>query len=386
MVSLLAKCFIKQCDDKSERQAYGILCGAVGIILNVLLFAGKFVAGTVSNSIAIVADAFNNLSDAGSSVITLIGFKLAGQKPDTEHPFGHGRIEYISGLGVSVVILLMAYELIRDSISKIIHPEVTGCSVATVIILIASIGVKGYMAFYNNKIGKKIDSAAMRATAMDSMGDMIATLVVLISTLAGYFTGIQIDGYCGVLVGLFILYAGIGAIKETIGPLLGQRPDKEFVDKIYEIVLGNEEVCGIHDLVVHDYGPGRQMISLHAEVSAEADILEIHDVIDNIEHDLKSALGCIATIHMDPIVTSDENVTKIKQEIVAIVRLIDKELSIHDFRMVVGNTHTNLIFDIVVPCKFRLTDDELREQLNTGVKELLGENFFTVVEIDRAYL
>lgn len=386
MVTWLAKYFVKSKDDSIIRQEYGILCSCVGIFLNLCLFAGKFIAGTISNSIAIVADAFNNLSDAGSSVITLVGLKLAGQKPDTEHPFGHGRIEYISGLAVSVIILLMAYELIRDSISKIIHPEETTCSVLIVIILVVSVFVKAYMAFYNRKIGSKINSAAMMATSIDSMGDTVATSVVFVSTIVGYYTDLHIDGYCGVLVGLFILYAGIGAMKETIGPLLGQRPDKEFVRKIYDIVLSHDEVCGIHDLIVHDYGPGRKMISLHAEVAADSEIIEIHDVIDNIEHDLRRKLGCVATIHMDPIVTKDEKVNKVKSEVMAIVRLIDKNLSIHDFRMVVGATHTNLIFDTVVPCKFRMTDEELKNEISIGVKALLGENYYIVIEIDRAYL
>lgn len=385
MVTFLANIFIKGETDKKTRQQYGVLCGSVGIFLNILLFFGKFVAGMISKSIAITADAFNNLSDAGSSIITLIGFKLAGQKADTEHPFGHGRLEYISGLAVSAIILIMAYELIRDSVSKIITPQETEFSVLSVVILVLSILIKGYMVLYNKKIGNKIDSAAMKATAADSMADMAATAVVLVCTILSYFTNLHIDGYCGVLVGLFVLYAAIGAMKETLGPLLGQRPDKELVSQIYDIVMQHDEVCGIHDLVVHDYGPGRQMISLHAEVSAEADILETHDVIDNIEHELRGELGCISTIHMDPIVTSNEHVKEIKREVIAIIELIDKELSIHDFRMVSGPTHTNLIFDIVVPYKFRLTDVELSDKIKEGVQQLLGENYYTVIEVERSY-
>jgi len=385
MVTFLSKIFIKGDDEKKNRQKYGVLCGSVGILLNIILFLGKIAAGMISNSIAITADAFNNLSDAGSSIITLIGFKLAGQKADIEHPFGHGRLEYISGLVVSGIIILMAYELIRDSVSKIINPEDTDFSVLIGVILVISIFVKAYMAFYNNKIGKKIGSAAMRATAVDSVADMVATTVVLFCSILSYFTDIKIDGYCGVLVGLFILYAGIGAVKETLGPLLGQRPDKELVEQIYNIVMKYEEVCGIHDLIVHDYGPGRQMISLHAEVSSEADILEIHDVIDNIEHELRRELGCVSTIHVDPIVTSDEYVKEIKREVLAIIALIDAELTIHDFRMVCGPTHTNLIFDVVVPYKFRLSDTELNDKIKEGVQQLLGDNYSTVIEVDRSY-
>ena len=263
MITFLSKFFIKEKEDKGKiRQEYGILCGMVGIFLNILLFCGKFFAGTISHSIAVTADAFNNLSDAGSSAVTLIGFKLAGAKPDSEHPFGHGRIEYVSGLIVAAAILLMAYELIRDSIIKIIHPEETEFSVMVVVILIISILVKLYMYLYNSGVAKKIDSAAMKATATDSLSDTCATAVVLVAALIGHFTGIYVDGYCGALVGVFIMFAGIGAAKDTLNPLLGQPPEEEFVQKIDQIVMAHEEICGIHDLIVHDYGPGRQMVSL----------------------------------------------------------------------------------------------------------------------------
>lgn len=387
MVTLLAKIFIKEQKDKNKaRQAYGVLCGIVGILLNVLLFIGKFLAGTISNSIAITADAFNNLSDAGSSFVTLIGFKLAGAKPDPEHPFGHGRMEYVSGLVVAAAILLMAYELIRDSVNKIMHPEETEFSVLVLVILLASILVKLYMAYYNKSIGKKIDSAAMRATATDSLSDTCATLVVLIATLVGHYTGLHIDGWCGVLVGIFILYAGINAAKETLDPLLGQPPEESFVEEIDRIVMAHEEICGIHDLIVHDYGPGRQMISLHAEVPAEGDILEIHDVIDNVENELRAKLGCEATIHMDPIVTADEHIGELKQAVTAVVRDIDEIITLHDFRVVTGPTHTNLIFDILIPFKFYISDEELTLMIEQRVKERLGNNYFVVMKIDKAYV
>ena len=387
MVTLLAKIFIKEQKDKNKaRQAYGVLCGIVGILLNVLLFIGKFLAGTISNSIAITADAFNNLSDAGSSFVTLIGFKLAGAKPDPEHPFGHGRMEYVSGLVVAAAILLMAYELIRDSVNKIMHPEETEFSVLVLVILLASILVKLYMAYYNKSIGKKIDSAAMRATATDSLSDTCATLVVLIATLVGHYTGLHIDGWCGVLVGIFILYAGINAAKETLDPLLGQPPEESFVEEIDRIVMAHEEICGIHDLIVHDYGPGRQMISLHAEVPAEGDILEIHDMIDNVENELRAKLGCEATIHMDPIVTADEHIGELKQAVTAVVRDIDEIITLHDFRVVTGPTHTNLIFDILIPFKFYISDEELTLMIEERVKERLGNNYFVVMKIDKAYV
>lgn len=387
MVTLLAALFIKEKNDRGKvRKEYGILCGIVGIFLNACLFAGKFLAGSISNSIAITADAFNNLSDAASSLVTLIGFKMADAKPDSEHPFGHGRIEYISGLCVAAAILLMAYELIRDSVEKIFHPEETEFSALILVILVASILVKLYMASYNYRIGKEIDSAAMRATATDSLSDMCATTAVLAATLVGHYTGLQIDGYCGVLVGIFILFAGIGAAKETLNPLLGQAPDEEFVKRIEEIVMSREEILGIHDLIVHDYGPGRQIISIHAEVAAEGNFLEIHDVIDNVENQLRTELGCDATIHMDPIVTTDEHTRELKETVIELIHEIDPVLSLHDFRAVMGPTHTNLIFDMLVPFKFSMTDELLMETVQARVWERLGENYFVVTKVDKAYI
>ena len=387
MITFFSKFFIREKQDKVKmRQEYGVLCGVVGILLNILLFIGKFIAGTISHSIAITADAINNLSDAGSSFVTLIGFKLAGAKPDPEHPFGHGRIEYVSGLVVAAAILLMAYELVRDSIGKILHPEETEYSMLMIAILVVSILVKIYMFYYNNSIGKKIDSAAMKATAMDSLSDTCATTVVLIATLVGFYTGIQIDGYCGALVGLFIFYAGIHAAKETLDPLLGQPPEEEFVEQIDRIVMSHEEVCGIHDLIVHDYGPGRRMISLHAEVPAEGDILEVHDIIDNIENELKAKLGCEATIHMDPIVTSDEHVSEMKAAVISIIKGIDEIIQIHDFRVVTGPTHSNLIFDVLVPYKFYISDEELITMIKKEVKKKLGNNHNVVINVDKSYI
>lgn len=387
MITLLAKIFIKDTEDKSKlREAYGMMCGIVGVCFNILLFVGKFLAGTFSNSIAITADAFNNLSDAGSSVVTLLGFKLAGAKPDTEHPFGHGRIEYISGLVVAAAILLMGYELIRDSIGKILHPEETEFTVLVAVILIASILVKLYMAYYNRSVGKRLDSTAMKAVATDSLSDMVATTVVLLASVFTHFTGIKIDGYCGLVVGALVGYAGFDAARETLNPLLGQPPAREFVEKIDEIVMSHPEVCGMHDLIVHDYGPGRQMISLHAEVPAEGNILELHEVIDNIETELRRELGCEATIHMDPIVTSDEHVSETKAAMVSLIKAIDEELSIHDFRMVTGESHTNLIFDVLAPFNFRLTDEELLTEILQDVQEHFGENYYVVAKVDHSYI
>lgn len=384
MVTLLAKIFVRESSDKNTmRQAYGMLCGVLGIILNVMLFTGKFIAGVLSNSIAITADAVNNLSDAGSSFVTLIGFKLAGQKPDTEHPYGHGRMEYISGLVVSAAILLMGYELAKDSISKIITPQETEFSWLVVGILIASICVKIYMFFYNNAVAKKIESPAMSATAKDSLSDSFATGVVLISILVSHYMNIKIDGYCGLLVAGLIFYAGYGAAKDTLNPLLGQKASEEFEKEIEGLVMAHEEVCGIHDLFVHDYGPGRQIISLHAEVPADSDFMMIHDVIDNIEKELRTKLGCDATIHMDPIVTNDEHVTKMKVEALQIIKQIDERLTLHDFRMVDGPSHTNLIFDVVAPFDLNMTDEELVKEVFVQTQKKLGERYFTVIDVDK---
>lgn len=386
MITLFAKLFISDSSDVKNpavRQAYGILCGAMGIFFNLVLFAGKFAAGMLSHSIAITADAFNNLSDAGSSIITLIGFKMAGQQPDSDHPFGHGRIEYISGLLVSVLILLMGAELLKSSFLKILQPEELSFSPVILFILIASILVKCYMCFYNRAIGKKIESAAMQATATDSLSDTLATTAVLIATLVSHFTGIAIDGWCGILVGIFICYSGICAAKDTISPLLGQAPDKEFVDRIYEIVNSYPDILGVHDLIVHNYGPGRTLISLHAEVPADGSLIVLHDRIDTIEHDLKNQLQCHAVIHMDPVCVGDEETIHLKQLVQGYLKDIDDTLTMHDFRICAGPTHTNLIFDVVVPYHFRLSDNELIAALTQKI-QADNPNYYPVIEVDKA--
>lgn len=388
MIEFLARVFIRHRDGLSPsalRQAYGQLCGAVGIGLNLLLFVGKLFAGTISGSIAITADAFNNLSDAGSSLVTLLGFRLAGRKPDPEHPFGHGRMEYISGLAVAGLILLMGVELGKSSLKKILSPEEIVSSPLVLAILAVSVAVKLYMFYYNRSIGKKIKSAAMSATATDSLSDAVSTTAVLIATLVGQFTGLNIDGWVGLLVALFILFSAYKAAKETLSPLLGQTPDPEFVDRIEQIVLSYPEVLNIHDLIVHDYGPGRMMISLHAEVSADGDLLQLHDVIDNAEHRLKKELGCMAVIHMDPIITNDAHTDALRMAVAEKVKSIDPRLTIHDFRTVPGSTHTNLIFDVVVPYDVKLTADEVRRRIGALVKEL-DENYFAVVQVDNSYV
>ena len=386
MISLLAKLFIRPegRTDADVRRAYGTLCGTVGILLNALLFAGKFFAGLLSGSIAITADAFNNLSDAGSSFVTLLGFQLGGQKPDVHHPFGHGRLEYLSGLAVSVLILLMGVELAKSSAEKILHPEPVTASPLVLAILCASIAVKLYMTFYNRRLGKKLDSPAMLATAADSLSDCAATTAVLAATLVGHFTELCIDGWCGILVALFILWSGLRAAKDTLDPLLGVPPTHEFVARIRDLVLAHPAVIGIHDLIVHDYGPGRVMISLHAEVPAHRNVLELHDEIDNVEKELREKLGCDAVIHMDPVVTDDGLTNQTRRRVADLVHCIDDDISIHDFRMVSGPTHTNVIFDAVVPFGFRLSDQTVEEKIKTAVRALDG-NYFAVVNVERSY-
>lgn len=389
MVALLANLFIKDKEDVRNprvRQSYGMLCGIVGIVLNLLLFAGKFLAGVLSRSVSITADAFNNLSDAASSVVTLVGFKMAGAKPDVQHPYGHGRMEYVTGFIVSGAIIVMAFELIKSSIEKIINPVPVEFNILSAGILLVSIFVKMYMAFYNRRIGRKLDSAAMYAAATDSLSDTCATAVVLAGILVGEFTGLKIDGWCGVLVGLFIFYAGVSAAKDTLDPLLGQPPSKEFVTQIEEIVLAHQEICGVHDLLVHDYGPGRCMISLHAEVPADGDILKLHEVVDDAEMQLQAELNCAAVIHMDPVVTKDTYILELKGRIERLVREIDDIITMHDFRVVPGQNHTKLIFDVVVPYEYRLSDEELKSEIKKRIDEELGENYLIVMQVDKSYL
>jgi len=386
MITCLAKFWIRESDsEEKKRRVYGTLGAVVGIFLNICLFTGKYLAGFLSGSIAIMADAFNNLSDAGSSFISLIGFVFSGKKPDLDHPFGHGRIEYLAGLGVSFLILLMGVELAKNSVQKILHPVSVQISTLSIAVLSASILVKLYMAYYNHAIGKKIRSATMAATATDSLSDAAATTVVLLAMLFLAVTGINIDGYCGILVAVFILAAGIGAAKETVSPLLGQAPDPEFVKEIKELVMQHEEVLGIHDMAVHDYGPGRVMVSLHAEVSGDGNIYELHDLIDRIERELKENLHCETVIHMDPIDVGNEKTVEMKEEMVKLVKDIDERLTIHDFRMVTGTTHHNMIFDVVIPADFKLSQEELKDIIQKKVWEKWPD-YYVVIDVDTAYV
>ena len=394
MLKFLEKLFIKtprEYDDPATRRAYGVLCGAVGILLNILLFAGKFIAGSLAKSVAVTADAFNNLADAGSSVITMIGFRLAGQKPDKEHPFGHGRFEYIAGLLVSAAIILMGVELLKTSIEKIIAPQAVEFSVLTAVILVFSVAVKIYMAVYNGSLGKKLASPALAAAAKDSLSDSIATAVVLISSAVGHFLRINIDGWCGAAVAVFVLRAGIMSVRDTLAPLLGTEPDPEFVKRINDIVLSYPEISAIHDLIIHDYGPGRQIISLHAEMPTESgsDIFKLHDIVDNAERRLRQELGCDATIHLDPVAAEDEQTQMLHERMEAALFEINSGLTMHDFRIVPGPTHTNLIFDVVVPYDNKMPQAEILEKIEYAAAELPsgknGGKYYAVVRFDRPF-
>lgn len=387
MISLLVKLFygeMDMSDEKAVRRAYGTACSGAGIGFNVLLFAGKLIAGMLSGSVAIVSDAFNNLSDAGSSIISLVGFKLSNKKSDPQHPFGHGRLEYISGLCVSFLIILMGVELGKASIEKIIEPAQVKFSLLTAAILAASVLVKLYMALYNSRIGKRLNAVTMKAMAKDSLSDAVATSVVLMSMIVAKLADIAIDGYCGVVVAAFILFTGITAARDTISPLLGQKPDSEFIEEVMRIVNAHKEIIGTHDLVVHDYGPGRLMITLHAEVDADMDILVAHDAVDNIENELREKLGCSAVVHMDPIVTDDVETNATREEIKRVVSNIDSRMTIHDFRMVPGPTHTNVIFDVAVPFDTDMDDDELRKILGARIRDV-DSKLNAVIEIDKCY-
>ena len=383
---MLARLFLKPAG-KSEaqlRKGYGVLCGAVGVGLNLLLFCGKLAAGLASGSIAVVADAVNNLSDAGSSVVTLLGFHLAEQKPDHHHPFGHGRMEYLSGLVVSMLILLMGFELAQSSVGKILRPVPAETGPWVTAVLCAAIAVKLYMAFYNRRIGKRIGSTAMEAAALDSLSDCAATSVVLAASLVERYTGVALDGWGGLLVALFILWSGVQAVKATMDPLLGTPPSAEFVEKIRSLVLSHQPILGVHDLIVHDYGPGRRMISLHAEVPASGELLELHNRIDHVERELRERLGCEAVIHMDPVCTDDGVTQETRKRVEALVRCIDGDITIHDFRVVPRKGHAHVIFDAAVPFDFRLTDQEVEEKIKSAV-QVLDSNFQAKVRVERSY-
>lgn len=366
------------------RQRCGTRAGVVGILLNLFLCGGKLLAGLLTGSIAIVGDALNNLSDAASSVITLVGFRLAGQKADKDHPFGHGRMEYLAGLIVSMAILLMAFELGKSSVQKLLHPEGLTFSWVAVGILALSVGVKLWMFFFHRALGSRLDSQAMQATAADSLSDSAATGVVLVAALLSHWFKLEIDGWAGLLVAVFILKTGWEAAKETVDPLLGRPMDPELAQDIAELVRSHDHILGIHDLVYHDYGPGRAMMSFHAEVPAEANLLEMHDIVDHIERELKEKHHIETVIHMDPVV-KDGRTAVLREQVEQLAREMDPRLTVHDLRITAGPYHTNVLFDVMVPYGFHQTDSEIIDQLSRQV-EALSEKYFAVIEVDHSFI
>lgn len=372
-------------DDPKVRTAYGQFAGIVGIICNILLCAAKGFIGFLAGSVSIIADALNNLSDAASNVISLLGFKLASKPADPEHPYGHGRYEYLSGLAVAVIIVVIGVELIQSSVDKVLNPTPTEFNLVVAIILILSILVKLWMAVFNRTVGKRISSTTLEATAVDSRNDVIATGVVLICAIISSQTGIDLDGWVGIAVGVFIVYSGIQLMRETISPLLGKAAEPEVVAHIQKKIMSYPGVLGTHDLMVHDYGPGRQFASAHVEMAAEADPMESHDLIDNIEQDFKNDEGLIVTLHYDPIVTDDPEAKNLRNQINELVKSIDPQLSLHDLRTVPGPTHTNVIFDCVKPADFALSDDELKERISELVVKKHPKAICKIT-IDQSYI
>lgn len=387
LTSFLIRRFVKDRDnvkDGKVRYAYGRLAGIAGLAANILLFALKLLAGVVSGSLAIMADAFNNLSDAGSSIVTLVGFKLSSAPPDKEHPFGHGRMEYLSAMAVAVLIMIAGFELATSAVDKIFHPTPTAFSLLPVLILAASIGVKLWMALFYRRVGRTIDSETLKAACADSRNDVICTGVVLISSVVGWVSGVAIDGYVGAAVALFVIWSGFSIIREAVSPLLGQAPDPEMVEQIKKTVLSHEGIVGIHDLMIHSYGPGRCVISLHAEVPCREDMMRSHDRIDCIEKDLMKAFNAIACIHMDPVDTEDERVESLRVLAETVTQDIDRRLSLHDFRVVFGETHTNLIFDLVVPFDYKGDTSALGEEIQRRV-QLADPRLFVVATVEHSF-
>ncbi len=387
-MDFLFKIFIKNykdIHDETTRRRYGLFSGISGIILNFVLFCIKITTGILASSLGIIADAVNNLSDSGSSLITLIGFKLSGKPADHDHPFGHGRFEYISAMLVSVAIILMGFETGKSSLEKIINPKDIFVSELTVIILVFSIIIKAFMYFLNKSIGKKISSAPIIATAKDSLSDCIATGFILISVLISHNANVNIDGYSGLMVSVFILYTGIATMKDSISLLLGHPPDKKLVDDIEKTIMSHDMVVGIHDMIIHNYGPTRFMMSVHVEVESSNDILKIHDTIDIIEREIHQKYGCDTVIHMDPIETNNEIIQDAKNKILEILCNIDENLSMHDFRMMSGKTHTNLIFDVVVPYSFKMDSKELISTIQNEVFKM-DKSFYVIITIDKKFV
>ncbi len=388
MTNLLIKLFVKDNEnpkDENVRPKYAMLSSITGIVVNLLLSIFKLVIGIVTNSMSIISDALNNVTDTGSSIVTMIGFKLSQKEVDNEHPWGHGRMEYITAFIVDILIILVGVELLQNSVDKIIHPVMPTVNGVVIFLLVVAILVKLWLFVFYSKIAKRIDSSAIKATAYDSISDCVSTFVVLFSSVISLIFGITIDGYVSILVAIFILITGVKALKETIDILLGSKPDKEFIDQISEFVKKYPMIAGIHDIMVHDYGPGRKIVSFHAEVPADANICEAHDIIDELEQDMLKEFKCITTIHMDPIVVNDAKINEAKASVEKIVKEINENYSIHDFRMTDGGKRINLIFDLVIPRDDKIDKDTLRKEIIEKVKKI-DSKYYVVFTIEHLFV
>lgn len=387
MTNLLIKLFIKDNDvsNLETRGKYGMLSSATGIVVNILLSIVKLVIGIIANSISIISDALNNITDVGSSVVTMIGFKISQKKIDKDHPWGHGRMEYITAFIVDIIILMVGFELLKSSIDKIIHPELPAVNNVTIIILVIAVLTKLWLFLFYKKIAKTIDSNAIKGNAYDSISDSISTLVVLVSAVVAKLCGISIDGYASLIVSVFILFTGYKAIKETVDLLLGMKPDPEFIKDIEEEAKKYDMISGIHDIMVHDYGPGRKIVSFHAEVPVDGDICKVHDIIDQMEQDLFEKFNCITTIHMDPIVVDNKEITDMRDFTEKIVKELNPEFSIHDFRMTDGGKRVNLIFDLVVPRDKEYDKEEIIKNVQQKIHDK-DKKYFAVIKVETSYI
>lgn len=387
MTNLLIKLFIKDNDisNLETRGKYGVLSSATGIVVNILLSIVKLFIGIIANSISIISDALNNITDVGSSVVTMIGFKISQKKIDKDHPWGHGRMEYITAFIVDIIILMVGFELLKSSIDKIIHPELPAVNNVTIIILVIAVLTKLWLFLFYKNIAKTIDSNAIKGNAYDSISDSISTLVVLISAVVAKLCGVSIDGYASLIVSVFILFTGYKAIKETVDLLLGMKPDPEFIKDIEDEAKKYEMISGIHDIMVHDYGPGRKIVSFHAEVPADGDICKVHDIIDQMEQDLFEKFNCITTIHMDPIVVDNKEINDMRDSTEKIVKELNSEFSIHDFRMTDGGKRVNLIFDLVVPRDKEYDKEEIIKNVQQKIHEK-DKKYFAVIKVETSYI
>lgn len=388
MTRLLIRLFVKNyknAESNAVRQNYGKFSGAVGIFTNLLLFTIKIIAGTLSNSIAIMADAVNNLSDSASSVITLLGFKMSSKPADRQHPFGHARFEYISGLIVSIMIFIVGFQFAQNAVGKIIHPEKTDFTLLSGCVLAVSILLKLWQGSFYRSVGKQIHSEALMAAAADSRSDVISMLIIVAGALITRFTGYNLDGYMGIAVAVLIMLTGYQLVRKTSGPLLGEAPSKELVDDIYHTIKQNEGIIGVHDLAVHNYGPGRCFASVHCEVPAERDILVSHDIIDNIERDFLNRKGIHLVIHMDPIITNDERTNELRIKVHEMIEKISPGITMHDFRVIWGPTHSNLVFDVCVPFEFKMSDQQIIDEVKEKVHEL-DPHYYAVITVDHDYI